>query len=103
MNVYMQIMDSVNSEKKNSIPGQLSLFDFAAEEEKDSFEIKLPNLPEFEKEELLAFEKIILYQYLPSHYGHCQISSSWIYKTSQDTNHLSPNSQRKVLLKLKLQ
>ena len=53
--------------------------------------------------ELLAFEKIILYKYLPSHYGHCQISSSWIYKTSQDTNHLSPNSQRKVLLKLKLQ
>lgn len=53
--------------------------------------------------ELLAFEKIILYQYLPNHYGHCQISSSWIYKTSQDTNHLSPNSQRKVLLKLKRQ
>lgn len=53
--------------------------------------------------ELLAFEKIILYQYLPNHYGHCQISSSWIYKTSQDTNHLSPNSPRKVLLKLKRQ
>ena len=52
--------------------------------------------------ELLAFEKIILYL-IPSHYGHCQISSSWIYKTSQDTNHLSPNSQRKVLVKLKLQ
>ena len=67
MNVYMQIMDSVNSEKKNSIPGQLSLFEFAEEEDKESFEIKLPDLPEFKKEELLAFEKEVIGVYVSGH------------------------------------
>ncbi len=67
MNVYMQVMDSVNSEKKNSIPGQLSLFEFAGEEDKESFEIKLPNVPEFDREELLAFEKEVIGVYVSGH------------------------------------
>jgi len=67
MAIYAQVMDSVNNERKNSIPGQLSLFEFAGEEEKESFEMKLPNIPEFTKEELLAFEKEVIGVYVSGH------------------------------------
>lgn len=67
MSVYSVIIDSINSEKKNTIPGQLSLFEFAGEEEKSSFEIKLPDVPEFPKEELLAYEKEVIGIYVSGH------------------------------------
>ncbi len=34
MMIYVQIMDSVNQEKKYAMTGQLTLFDFVGEEEK---------------------------------------------------------------------
>ena len=45
----------------------MSLFDFAAPEEKEEFEVRLPDVPEFEKSELLAFEKETLGIYLSGH------------------------------------
>ena len=47
--------------------GQMSLFDFAAEEEKQQFQITMPNVPEFPREELLAFEKEMLGIYVSGH------------------------------------
>ena len=45
----------------------MSLFDFAAEEDRQEFEIRLPNVGEYSKEELLDFEKEVLGVYLSGH------------------------------------
>ncbi len=65
--VYAQITDSVNNNKKNVMPGQMSLFDFLDEEDRKDFEIRLPDLEEFDKELLLSFEKEVLGIYLSGH------------------------------------
>lgn len=49
------------------LEGQLSLFDFAAEEEKQQYQITMPKVPEFPKGELLAFEKETLGIYVSGH------------------------------------
>lgn len=40
--------------------GQLSLFDIAGEEDRNEFKITFPDVGEYSKDELLAFEKEIL-------------------------------------------
>ena len=50
-----ELLDQKNREKKNVLEGQMSLFDFGNEEEKTQYQVKMPNVPEFPKEELLAF------------------------------------------------
>lgn len=67
MLVYTAIMDGISQEKKSSMPGQMSLFDFASEEEKKEFEITLPNVEEYDKETMLAFEKEVLGVYISGH------------------------------------
>ena len=67
MNVYGQIVDSIAQEKKNSFAGQMSLFDLVSEEDKKEFEIRMPNVGEYDKEMLLAFEKEVLGIYLSGH------------------------------------
>lgn len=67
MMVYAQIVDSVNQEKKHSLAGQMSLFDFVGEEEKKDFELRMPDVEEYDKEMLLAFEKEVLGIYLSGH------------------------------------
>lgn len=67
MSVYVRIMDSIASDKKNVMAGQLSLFDFAAEEDKDEFRETLPNVGEYSKDTLLAFEKEVLGIYVSGH------------------------------------
>ena len=67
MSVYVQILDSIHQDKKNNMAGQISLFDIAGEEEKESYEIRLPDVGEFEKETLLAFEKEVLGVYISGH------------------------------------
>ncbi len=65
--VYAQVMDDVSQKNKNSISGQMSLFDLVSEEDKKAFEIHFPDLPEFDKEQILAFEKDVLGIYLSGH------------------------------------
>ena len=57
MMVMPELLEQKNKEKKTSMAGQMSLFDFADEETKDDFRITMPNVPEYPKEELLAFER----------------------------------------------
>ena len=57
MMIYVKLLDQVNQERKTSLTGQMSLFDFMGEEEKKEFEIRLPDVGEYGKEEMLAFEK----------------------------------------------
>ena len=67
MMVYVQIVDSILQDKKHTMAGQLSLFDIACEEDKKDFEIRMPDVEEFEKEAILAFEKEVLGIYLSGH------------------------------------
>ncbi len=67
MAVFVQIVDGINQDKKHSMAGQLSLFDIAGEEEKEDFEIRMPNMEEFDKETILAYEKEVLGIYLSGH------------------------------------
>ncbi len=65
--VYASMIDQVTSKKKSSVAGQMTLFDFASEEEKADYEIKYPDVGEFPKEMLLGFEKEVLGIYLSGH------------------------------------
>ena len=67
MSVYVQIMDSIQHDKKNNMAGQISLFDIVSEEDKEEFEIKMPDVGEYSKEMLLAFEKEVLGIYISGH------------------------------------
>ena len=67
MLIYAQILDEVNREKKDSIAGQMTLFDFVDDDQKEAFEIQFPNVEEYEKEELLAMEKEVLGIYVSGH------------------------------------
>ncbi|WP_287449406.1 DNA polymerase III subunit alpha [Sellimonas sp.] len=67
MMVYIQILDQVNQEKKYSMAGQLSLFDIVDEEQKKEFDIRFPDVGEYEKETMLAFEKEVLGIYVSGH------------------------------------
>lgn len=67
MSVYVQIMDSIIKDKKNNMAGQMSLFDFAGEEEKADYDIKMPEVGEYKKEVLLSFEKEVIGFYISGH------------------------------------
>ncbi len=67
MQVYPRILDQAARESKDSISGQMSLFDFMQPEERQAFETKLPDVGEFNRETLLAYEKEVLGIYLSGH------------------------------------
>lgn len=67
MNVYVQVMDRLHQDKKNNMAGQISLFDIVSEEEKEDYEIKMPDVGEYSKEMRLAFEKEVLGIYVSGH------------------------------------
>ena len=67
MSIYVQIMDHIHQDKKNNMAGQMTLFDIVSEEEKESFDIKLPDVGEYSKEMVLAFEKEVLGVYISGH------------------------------------
>lgn len=65
--IYPSIVDSINKEKKDSVAGQMSLFDIASEDMKEDFEIQMPKMEEYPKDMLLAFEKEVLGIYISGH------------------------------------
>ena len=67
MMIYADIMDRIAHEKKSSMTGQMSLFDLMGEEDKREYEIQLPKVGEYDKEQLLAFEKEVLGIYVSGH------------------------------------
>ena len=60
---YERILDTVLSDKKSKISGQLSLFDELIEDE----EIKYTETPEYSKADILKYEKEVLGMYLSGH------------------------------------
>ena len=67
MSVYMRMMDELTNSKKNDMAGQLSLFDFADEEDKQDYIIPMPDIGEYPRELKLAFEKEVLGIYVSGH------------------------------------
>ncbi len=65
MCVYVQIMESIQQDKKNNMAG--SLFDLVAEDQKEEFDVKLPDVGEYPKELKLSFEKEVLGIYISGH------------------------------------
>ncbi len=67
MQVFTMLMDNLSQEKKHIMTGQMSLFDFVSEEEKQAYKVQYPNVPEYKKEIKLGFEKEVLGIYLSGH------------------------------------
>lgn len=61
------MMDSISQNKKNSMTGQMSLFDLISKEERKEYEDVMPDVGEYEKEVLLGFEKEVLGVYISGH------------------------------------
>ncbi len=67
MSAYVQIMEQTIHDKKNNMAGQISLFDIVSEEEREDFNVRLPDVGEYPREMLLAFEKEVLGIYVSGH------------------------------------
>lgn len=69
MLVYGQVFDSAARERKSQLTGQMSLFDYFAQEGGEDFDpgVPLPDVPEYDQEQLLAFEKEVLGIYASGH------------------------------------
>ena len=65
MMVYEKLVDDVCNDKKKNLEGQMKLFDFAEEDNSDK--LVYPDVPEYGKEEMLAFEKEVLGIYVSGH------------------------------------
>lgn len=67
MLVYPVVLEQVNREKKESMSGQMSLFDFFSEEEKKEYEMQYPDVGEYDDAQKLALEKDVLGIYVSGH------------------------------------
>ena len=67
MFVYAGLVDRLVKNKKNNLVGQMSLFDLVGEEEKSDFHTPLPDVGEFDRQELLAYEKEVVGFYISGH------------------------------------
>ena len=67
MVVYPQVLDSALADSKEKMDGQISIFDLMSPEVKKEYEIQLPPIGEFSKEESLGYEKEVLGVYLSGH------------------------------------
>ncbi len=65
--VYNIIVDQVIKDRKTTLAGQMTLFDMVSDEEKESFAVHYPNVPDFDREEALGYEKEVLGIYLSGH------------------------------------
>ena len=67
MAVYATYMDGILKDRKQNMAGQMSLFDIAGRETKEEMSLGLPDIGEFAKNEMLAYEKEVLGVYVSGH------------------------------------
>ena len=67
MCVYGRMMDDMQQSLKNTMAGQMTLFDFVSEEDKKDYRVSYPDVGEYERDLLLAFEKEVLGIYVSGH------------------------------------
>ncbi|MCR5823059.1 MAG: DNA polymerase III subunit alpha [Lachnospiraceae bacterium] len=104
--VYQIIMDDVIAENKKEITGQMSFFDFMEPDEKDAMETPLPNVGEFSKDELLAYEKEVLDLYVSGHplenymdiiKKHCDVTTV-DFRPDEETEEIKLNDGQNVVI-----
>lgn len=83
---YIQILDQVNTAKKSSMSGQITLFDIVSDELKEEFNFVMPDVSEYSKEEILVFEKEVLGIYIS---GHPLEEYEYIIQKNTTTNSLA--------------
>ena len=106
MAVMPAMLEEKSREKKNSISGQMSLFDIAGEEERDDFQITFPDIGEYSKEELLAYEKETLGVYISGHpmedYEECwrknATATSADFQVDEETEQAAVQDGQKVVI-----
>ncbi len=67
MNVYATIINAISSNKKNNIEGQLNLFELQDDEDIVGDNDELPNIEEYSKKQILAYEKEVTGLYITGH------------------------------------
>lgn len=67
MMVYVLVLDEVAEEKKRTLSGQMSLFDFVETTELNPLEVTLPDVGEYTMEQKLSFEKEVIGVYISGH------------------------------------
>ena len=67
MSVYSLYMDNIISDRKHNLAGQMSLFDIVDEDTKEDMTVELPDIGEFSKNDILAYEKEVLGIYVSGH------------------------------------
>lgn len=95
MQVYVKVIDSANQEKKNNLTGQMSLFDLFGETQAISNDVEMPNVGEFDKEQLLAFEKEVLGIYVSGHPME-QYVDIWEKCIDKKASDFTPNEEGRV-------
>ena len=65
--VSAELLEQKSKEKKTAMEGQMSFFDFVDDSQKEEFRISFPDVGEFDRETLLAFEKETLGIYVSGH------------------------------------
>ncbi|MBQ7678468.1 MAG: DNA polymerase III subunit alpha [Butyrivibrio sp.] len=64
---FAKMLDRIRSDARNLTSGQMSLFDLGTPELREQLDFQIPELPEFDREELLAGEKEVCGIYLSGH------------------------------------
>ncbi len=64
--VYRNILNGISQTKKQTMEGQMSLFE-TQDNSSDLFKDELPDMPEYNQKELLAYEKEVLGIYISGH------------------------------------
>ena len=61
------LLENKSKTSKNKIAGQMNLFEIMTTKAKEIYQIKLPDVEEFSKSELLSFEKEVIGMYISGH------------------------------------
>lgn len=99
MLVYARIMDQVAADKKKAMTGQMSLFDFVAEEDRTAFEVQYPEVGEYDQEEVLAYEKEVLGVYVSGHPLNEYAAELARYATAKTTDFTVEEDAKETILK----
>lgn len=86
ISVYQQILGATTLNKKQSIEGQLNLFELFHESDGDIYKDELPAIPEFNLREILTMEKEVIGIYVSGHplSEYSETLKNYVNATSKD-------------------
>ena len=66
MQIYPDVLEDIAKDSR-ALSGQLTFFEVVGEEYKEDFQVKVPDIPEFDRETLLNYEKEVTGIYISGH------------------------------------